>query len=329
MPEFQALTRRQILAAGLGLPWLRVTVAASADQTNAAPAGARATSRAGAAGTRLILLGTGGGPSPKPDRSAPAQAIVVGDAVYVVDCGDGVARQFVRAGLGFPQLAGVFLTHQHSDHNADFGNLFLLGWTSGLSKPVPAYGPPPLAAMTRHFLDMQAFDIRTRVADEGRPDLAPLIRPTELSTGGVVHRDAHVTVTAALNHHPPVTPSFAYRFDTADRSIVISGDTAVSDAVIALAKGADVLVHEALYVPGIDRIFGTDSNAQRLREHLIASHTSTEDVGRVAAAAGVKLLVLSHLVPGADPSITEAMWLEGVRRHYRGEVRLGRDLDVV
>lgn len=311
MSTLSRLTRRQLLAAGLVAPWLRVPAASAAGRT------------------RLILLGTAGGPSPKPERSGPSQAIVVDDAVYVVDCGDGVARQFVRAGLSFPNLAGVFLTHQHSDHNADFGNLFLLGWTTGLSQAVPAYGPPPLAAMTRHFLDMQAFDIRTRVADEGRPELAPLIRPTELTTGGVVHRDARVTVTAALNAHPPVTPSFAYRFDTPDRSIVLSGDTAASDAVIALAKGADVLVHEALYVPGIDRIFGTDSNAQRLREHLVASHTSTEDVGRVAAAAGVKMLVLSHLVPGGDPSITDAMWLEGVRRHFRGEVRVGRDLEVL
>jgi ribonuclease BN (tRNA processing enzyme) len=280
-------------------------------------------------GTRLILLGTGGGPSPKPDRSAPANAVVVGDAVYVVDCGDGVARQYVRAGLRFPDLAGVFVTHQHSDHNADFGNLFLLGWTTGLSQPVPAYGPPPLAAMARQFAEMQKYDIETRIADEGRPSFTPIIKASEITAGGVVHQDARVKVTAALNRHPPVTPSFAYRFDTADRSIVISGDTNVSDEVIALAKGADVLVHEVLYVPGIDRIMGSDSNARRLREHIVDSHTSTEDVGKVAARAGVKTLVLSHFVPGADPTITDAMWLEGVRKHFAGEVVLGRDLQVI
>jgi ribonuclease BN (tRNA processing enzyme) len=280
-------------------------------------------------GTRLVLLGTGGGPSPKAERSAPAQAVVVGNAVYVVDCGNGTPRQYVRAGLTFPALRGVFLTHQHSDHNADFGNLFLLGWTTGLSQPVAAYGPPPLARMTELFLEMQHYDIETRIRDEGRPPLAPLIRTREISDGGLVHEDAHVRVTAALNVHPPVVPSFAYRFDTADRSIVISGDTNRSDAVVALAKGADVLVHEVLYEPGIDRIFGTDSNARRLRQHIVDSHTTTEDVGRVAAAAGVKTLVLSHFVPGADPSVTDAMWLEGVRKHYGGEIVLGHDLLVV
>jgi ribonuclease BN (tRNA processing enzyme) len=291
----------------------------------------RASGRASGADTRarLVLLGTGGGPSPKPERSAPAQAIVVGGAVYVIDCGDGVARQYVRAGLRFSDLAAVFVTHQHSDHNADYGNLFLLGWTSGLSHAVPAVGPPPLARMTQQFLAMQAYDIGTRIGDEGRPPLASLIRAAEIETGGLIHEDARVKVTAALNRHPPVVPSFAYRFETADRSIVISGDTNVSDAVIALAKGADVLVHEVMYVPAIDRLFGTDSNARRLREHLLASHTSTEDVGKVAAAAGVKTLVLSHFVPGADPTITDAMWLEGVRRHFHGEVLLGRDLQVI
>lgn len=317
------LSRRNFLAAGLAVPAALATgrVAARAQAVLAGKPSDRA--------TRLILLGTGGGPSPKPERSAPAQAIVVDDAVYVVDCGDGVARQYVRAGLRFPQLAGVFITHQHSDHNADYGNLFLLGWTTGLTQAVRTYGPPPLAAMTRQFLELQRYDIETRIADEGRPPLAPLVQPTEITGGGVVHRDDRVTVTAALNRHPPVTPSFAYRFDAGDRSIVISGDTAVSDQVIALAKGADVLVHEVLYVPGIDRLMGTDSNARRLRQHILDSHTSTEDVGRVAAAAGVKTLVLSHFVPGADPSITDDRWLEGVRKHFAGEVVVGRDLQVI
>jgi len=276
--------------------------------------------------TRLVLLGTGGGPSPKPDRSAPAQAIVVDDAVYLVDCGNGTPRQYVRAGLRFPALRALFVTHQHSDHNADYGNLFLLGWTSGLTQPVDCYGPPPLVQMTASFLQMQAYDIATRMQDEGRPPLPPLIRPHDVHGAGLVYEDARVRVRAALVHHPPVSPAFAYRFDAADRSIVISGDTSRSDALIALAKGADVLVHEAMYAPAIERLFNNDSNASRLRQHLLASHTTTEDVGRVAQAAGVKLLVLSHFVPGADPTVTDDMWLAGVRRYFTGEILLGRDL---
>ena len=123
-----------------------------------------------------------------------------------------------------------------------------------------------------------------------------------------------------------MTPSFAYRFDTADRSIVISGDTARSDALIALAKGADVLVHEALWVPAVDRIVASVPNAATLKQHIIDSHTSVEDCGRVAQAAGVKTLVLSHFVPADDPAVTDQMWIDAARTHFRGTIVVGKDL---
>jgi ribonuclease BN (tRNA processing enzyme) len=115
----------------------------------------------------------------------------------------------------------------------------------------------------------------------------------------------------------------AYRFGTPDRSFVFSGDTAPSDALIALARGADVLVHEAMLESALGTI--TDGNAPRLMDHLLRSHTTTEQLGRVAQAAGVRTLVLSHLVP-ALPTFTDAMWIEGVRRHYRGRIIVGRDM---
>jgi ribonuclease BN (tRNA processing enzyme) len=276
--------------------------------------------------TRLILLGTGGGPRPKKQNNATAQVIVVNGSLYVIDCGDGVARQLVLAGLSLDRLRHVFITHHHSDHNADYGNLWFLAWAAGLQTPVDAWGPPPLDAMTRQFLDLNAYDIRTRIADEGRVPLAPLIRPHELTAGGVVLQDDRVKVTAALAHHPPVVPAFAYRFDTADRSIVISGDTARSDRVIALARGADVLVHEALYVPAVDRLVARVGNASTLKQHLVGSHTSAEDCGRIAQEAGVGTLVLSHFVPGDDPSITPEMWGDAARAHFRGRVIVGSDL---
>jgi ribonuclease BN (tRNA processing enzyme) len=139
-------------------------------------------------------------------------------------------------------------------------------------------------------------------------------------------QDDNVKVTAALVSHPPVAPAFAYRFDASDRSIVISGDTTRADSLIALAQGADVLVHEALYVPAVDRLVATVANASTLKKHIIESHTSAEDCGRVAEAAGVKTLVLSHLVPAEDPLVTEAMWIDAARAHFRGRVVLGRDL---
>lgn len=282
-------------------------------------------SRRAPATTRLILLGTAGGPTPKSGRSAPAQAIVVGDRVYLVDCGDGVARQMAIAGLPMRQLRAVFVTHHHSDHNAGYGPLFLLGWTAGLATPVDTYGPPPLVRMTQLLLEAYDFDIKLRTADEGRPPLAPLIRPHEIKRGGEVFADDRVRVTAALNHHPPIEHSFAYRFDTSDRSIVISGDTNYSENVAKLARDADVLVHEVLYRPFWERPDAPQT--PDVRRHIIASHTDAEDLGRLAKASGVKTLVLSHYVP-SEPTgaVTDETWLAAVRKHFKGEVVLGRDL---
>ena len=291
--------------------------------TAAGPAFAQTTP---SAKSRLILLGTGGGPTPKAGRSAPAQVILVGGEAYVIDCGNGVARQLVLAGVPLKSLRSVFLTHHHSDHNADYGNLLLLSWAASLATPVDTYGPPPLKRMTDLFLELNDVDIRTRIADEGRRPLADLIRPHEIAGAGEVMRDAHVTVTAALVEHPPIRPSFAYRFDCPDRSIVMSGDTRPCDALVALAKGADVLVHEVVYLPALEALIASEPNARSLKAHLLASHTPVEEVGRIATAAGVKTLVLSHFVPGGLPIIPDDVWLDAVRPHFSGRVIVGRDL---
>jgi len=276
--------------------------------------------------TRLILLGTGGGPRPRKANSASAQVIVANDTAYVIDCGNGVARQLAFAGVPLAKLRHVFITHHHSDHNADYGNLIWLAWTAGLRTRVDTWGPPPLEKMTKLFFEMNAYDINTRVADEGRVPLIPLVHVHELSHGGPVMQDENVKVTAAIVHHPPVVPAFAFRFDAVDRSIVISGDTAPSDNLIKLAQGADVLVHDALYVPGVDRLVARVPNAATLKQSIMSHHTTAEDAGRVAQAAAVKMLVLSHLVPPDDPAITDQMWIDAARVHFRGPVVVGKDL---
>lgn len=276
--------------------------------------------------TRLILLGTGGGPRPRKANSAPAQVIISNNTAYVIDCGNGVARQLVFADVPLPTLRHIFLTHQHSDHNADYGNLIWLAWASGLSTRVDTWGPPPLAKMTRLFFEMNAYDIDTRIANEGRVPLVPLVHVHELREGGLVMHDENVRVTATLVHHPPVVPAFAYRFDGADRSIVISGDTTRSDNLVKLATGAEVLVHSVLYVPAVDRLVARVRNATALKASIIAHQTSAEDAGRVAQAAGVKTLVLSHLVPADDPEVTDQMWIDAARTHFRGSVIVGKDL---
>jgi ribonuclease BN (tRNA processing enzyme) len=179
--------------------------------------------------------------------------------------------------------------------------------------------------MTRLLFEAYKYDIDLRIEDEGRPPLAPLVRPHDITEGGQVFKDERVRVTAALNEHVPIEHSFAYRFDTADRSIVFSGDTRRSKNVIALARGADVLVHEVL-----SRRYWERPDAPQpasVIRHIIASHTDIEDVGRIATEAGVKMLVLSHFVPSEGPNTpTDEEWVSAARKHFSGEVILGRDL---
>jgi ribonuclease BN (tRNA processing enzyme) len=276
--------------------------------------------------TRLILLGTGGGPRPRKASSASAQVIIANEAAYVIDCGNGVARQLAFANVPLRALRHILVTHHHSDHNADYGNLIWLAWTAGLNTRVDTWGPPPLTKMTQLFFDMNAYDIKTRIANEGRVPLVPLVHVHELKGGGLVLRDDAVTITSTLVDHPPVFPALAYRVDGPDRSIVISGDTRPSSNLVTLAHGADILVHSAFYPPAINRLVAGVPNARTLKESILAHQTSAEDAGRTAQSAGVKTLVLSHLVPPDDPEVTDQTWIDAARRHFGGTVIVGKDL---
>jgi ribonuclease BN (tRNA processing enzyme) len=275
---------------------------------------------------RLILLGTAGGPTPKKNRAAPAQLIMINDEAYLIDCGNGVAQQVVKAGIKLSAIRHVFLTHHHSDHNADYGNLMLLAWAADLDHRIDTYGPPPLKRMTQQFLALNDYDIQTRIHDEGRRPLKQLIYPHELQHDSVVMQNQHVKVSAARVVHPPVKPAFAYRFDHQGKSIVISGDTSYSENLVRLAQGANVLVHEIMHTASLDQLLATEPNATRLKEHLLASHSTAEQVGRVATQANVKKLVLSHFVPGGYPYLEDQVWLDAVRPYFDGEIIVGSDL---
>ena len=288
-----------------------------------APALAWTQPRAAQRRSRLILLGTKGGPTPSPLRAPASNLLIVDGVPYVIDAPDGVAERIVRAGVPLDRIGEIFITHNHSDHSAGLGALLVLAWGSGLRTPVTVRGPAPLARLVAAHLAANDYDIGIRMSEEGRIPLAPLVSTREIGGNGLVLQTPTVRVTCALADHYHV-PNYAYRFDTPDRSFVFSGDTARSDAVIALARGADLLVHEAIMLSALGPI-GNDGNAPDIMDHLVHSHSSAEDVGRVAAAAGVRTVVLTHLVP-AGPQVTEAMWREGVRRHFRGEVIVGRDM---
>lgn len=278
--------------------------------------------------TRLVLLGTAGGPSIKKARAQPASAVIVNDSVYIIDAGNGVARQMALAGISAKKLRGVFITHNHTDHVADYGTLLLRSWLSGLISPVDTYGPPPLKKMTDAYMEYMDWEIKLRIIDENRVPLNKLVRAHNIYSDGVVYKDENVIVTAFEVPHGAAKPSYGYRFDTADRSIVFSGDTARSDNLIKMAKNADILVHEVVSIHGVKAIVQRiEPGNKALERHIIEAHTTIEEVGQIAAEAGVNKLVLNHFVPTGIPEFDKPkLWFDGARKHFKGEIVVGEDL---
>jgi ribonuclease BN (tRNA processing enzyme) len=241
----------------------------------------------------------------------------------------GVSHQLAEAKVPLPSVKYILISHHHSDHNLEYGNLVYNAWASGLSTPIQSFGPKGLQEMTKTYWELNKFDVETRIADEGRPDPRKLLVAKDIDADGDILKTEDFTITAFRTPHPPISDNFAYKFTTPDGVIVFSSDTEYNPKLAEFAKGADVLVHEVMYRPGVENLLKRNPNAATLRAHLLASHTTTEDVGRIAAAAGVRTVVLTHLVPGDDPSITDEQWAEGVRKHFKGEVIVGKDLMVI
>ena len=276
--------------------------------------------------TKIVFLGTKGGPRVDVGPSNPANLVVVNDTPFVIDCGMGVSRQLASAGVPLASVKYILISHHHSDHNLEYGNLVYNAWAAGLSTPIHSFGPKGLEAMTRTYWELNKFDVETRIEDEGRPDPRNLLIAKDIADEGIVLQTADVKVTAFRTPHPPIMDNFAYKFETPDGVIVFSSDTAYNPKLAEFAKGADVLVHEALYVPWVDRLVARVKNGATLKKHLLESHTAVEDVGKIAAAAGVKVLVLSHFVPGDDPLVTDDNWTEDVKKNFSGRIVVAKDL---
>jgi len=303
---------------------------------------------AGPTGTRLYLLGTGGGPVLGGERGMAASALVVGDAVYLIDCGYGACERISRAGMSIASIGSVFITHNHADHMLDYGSFLFFSWLQGRREELAVYGPPPLRRITDDLLSANAPPLKYYKDDMQSPPMPP-VRVEEISATGPVMGDGKVRVRSAVVRHPPVEPALAYRFDTPDRSIVFSGDTSPSDALIALAKKADVLVHEACDVARtIEMMQGAPSPKEedakingagsstpkgydpaKFAEHVLKAHTSVADAGRAAAAAGVRTLVLHHLSPGSSKIVPDEDWIAPARRHFPGEIVVAHDGAVI
>lgn len=281
-------------------------------------------------GTRLVLLGTVAGPVLHSRRMMSSQAVVVDGAVYLFDCGYGAITRFAAAGLRFADIAGVFITHHHSDHNADYANLIHLSWIQGMNRALPVFGPPPMRRIHAAALDFHDADFEIRVRATGRTPPADCFGVAEITSPGLVFEDHRVRITAALVDHPPFAHAFAFRIDAKDRSIVISGDTAPCDALVELARGADLLLHEAMYEPGIDAMLAARSYVPpNLRAFLVGGHTSARDCGRIAARAGVKTLALTHLLPSDEGIVGDDVWLREASAEFDGEIVVAQDLMVL
>jgi ribonuclease BN (tRNA processing enzyme) len=275
---------------------------------------------------RLVFLGTRGGPRITGATPTPSASLIVWNNVpYVIDTAYGVTFKLVEAKFPLPALRYTFITHHHSDHNAEWGTLVYNAWASGLLTPVDAYGPAGMKRLAQGFWDAYQFDIETRMEDEGRPDLRKLVNIHEYTEGQVMAA-GDVKVTALRNLHPPITESYALKFEFPGKTIVFSGDTAYFPPLAAFAKGADILVHEVMYAPALEELVRRNPNAATLMAHLKASHTLTDEVGRIATEAGVKKLVLNHFVPADATGVTEQTWFDAVRTTYKGDLVVARDL---
>jgi ribonuclease BN (tRNA processing enzyme) len=299
-------------------------------------------------GTRVVMLGTHGGPGIERDRAETSSAVVVDGVPYLVDCGYGSLRQLVLSTIGYQQLDAVFFTHLHDDHTSDLPALLSHQWTGGAKKtPTEIYGPSGTARLVDAALDFLRVNAEIRTVDEGRTiDPATLFHGHDIAATAAPTRvlaDERVKVTAVESaHYPPRSTdkmshrALSYRFDTKERSVVFTGDTAYSENIVGLAKGADLFVCEvmaqSMYEANIARAKEAEAagNPVSIARHVAETHSTPADVGKMAAKAKVKTVVLYHLLPGPrqpgglDYAITN--FTDGVRAAgFAGEVIVGQD----
>lgn len=275
---------------------------------------------------RITLLGTKGGPAIRQGGSMPTATLLeMGGQKILVDCAIGAARSLVEAGHSLLELDAIFITHLHSDHILELGPLIYTAWTTGLTHPIKVFGPAGTADHWGYFLRAMEFDANIRVVDEGRKPIETLVTVTEYADGADIDLGG-VRVQSLRVDHPPVTDCFALRFEADGKSAVFSADTCYFPPLADFAKGADVLLHEAMHMDGLENLIARTPNTDdRLRHHLLASHTAAADAGRIASAAGVGHLVLNHLIPADDPALTHAHWQDALRATWDGPLSVGHD----
>ena len=320
---------------------MSVSVVALNNETMAQSSGEVASPKKG---TRLITLGTRSGPNPTVGRAQSSNLLIVNGALYLIDAGDGVTRRLARFGANFRNIDNIFITHPHSDHTGGLGALMGMIYDANRTTMASIYGPPGTEASVQGLLQFLTVSSEIRISDGNR-----VVPVTKVFSGrdtgvGTILQDANVKVTAVENSHfnfPPGSPaygkykSYAYRFDAPDRSVVFTGDTGPSDAVVALAKGADLFVSEVtasideykelLIKNGRWQSMTPEQQAGAVR-HMTEEHVTPDEVGKMAASAGVKTVVLTHLPATTDPKDDYKRFIGQVQKQFSGQVLIANDL---
>ena len=311
--------------------------------------------------TELVLLGTAGAPMPVAGRAGISSALIVDERVFVIDCGRGSPSSFVDAGLDFTHLEAVFLTHLHADHTGDLAGLLLYPWgvrrgDHGPLEPIRVYGPsrpetlpvgdttfhaettihpelpiPGTTDLVENILAGYAYHLNVMPLDARMSDAGALVRAIDIATPArtegvtqvpvAVFEEPAVQVSAVAVTHGHAVPALAYRFDTADGSVVFSGDTTVNNDLIALAQDADILVHSVADLAYLERNGFTGAALER----MAALHTDVSEVGGVAERARAHELILTHYPPAEPDAIEDAEWAERARHGFSGRATAGSD----
>lgn len=295
-------------------------------------------------GAAVTLLGTAGGPPPHPGRSQPASLLQIGGKTYLIDAGENVGQQLLRAGVVPSRVDAAFLTHLHWDHILGLDYLMATGWMLGRRQPMPIWGPPG----TRTLVDrtVQAIGVGEdifRAQAQERPPLASLYpaREVDVTAPQQLFDDGTVRVSAVANSHfgqirsAPhdygVDKAYSYRFDTAQGAVVFTGDTGPSDALASFAKGATLMVAEIVDLPSMRAALQAAGSSGHeldvLMQHMEHQHLTADALGQLAQKAGVMTLALSHYVIGRD--FNPADFVAPLRRHYSGKIIVGQDLAVI
>ncbi len=276
---------------------------------------------------KLILLGTGM-PMASIYRSKPAQVILAGKKVFLVDCGAGVVKRIVEAGIAPERIENIFITHHHSDHTSGFENVLISSWNSGRKIPLNVYGPGNTRNIVGKLMEHLSWDIYLRLAQAKNSPEGAKINYIEMEEG-VIYEKEGVKVTVFPVDHGIVKPAVGYKFEYKGKAIVISGDTLPCENMIRYSENTDVLVHEAYSKRWLDKGLKRFPEKREMVEGVMQYHSSTFEAAQIAQKSRAKHLVFTHLIPGPAPVwYFEKDWAKGASDIFKGKITVGRDLMV-